>query len=473
LTRIHPGLIAALVAFVAFRLLPAPAGLSAEGWVVAALAVTMAILWISEAVPIAMTATLPFLILPLFGVGSATDVAASYASPVLFLVLGGAMVALAVEKAGLHRRIALAIARRTPGTERGVLLAFMAATAVTSMLVSNTATALIMLPVALALLSGIEAAPSEGGPAEAENRAEGLGKALVLGVAWAATIGGLGTLVGSPTNAIAAGIMNRALGTEISFLSWMGYGIPIVLLAIPATAWLLARLHGLSGKPIDRRVVLAALGDAGPLTRMERRLLPALLLLFIGWILLPLLHVRLGLPEVHDGIVAMGVALMLFVLPDGEEGRLLTTADLPRLPWDILLLFGGGLALAEGITQSGLAAWSGTQLEGLHSLHPVLLAMILVALIVLVTEFASNVATASGFIPVVAAVASGGLAPPLALAMAAALASSWGFMMPAGTPPNAIAFSSGRIHVIDLVKGGFLVNLMGIPLIVGVAFLLS
>ncbi|WP_448579809.1 SLC13 family permease [Thermaurantiacus sp.] len=472
MSRIHPGLIAAFLAFVAIRLLPVPAGLSAEGWLVAALAVAMAILWISEAVPIAMTATLPFLVLPLAGVGSAAEVAASYASPVLFLVLGGAMVALALEKAGLHRRIALSIARRTPQTESGVLLAFMAATAATSMLVSNTATALIMLPVALALLSGLEAARS-GGPAGARERTAGLGKALVLGVAWAATIGGLGTLVGSPTNAIAAGIMNRALGTEISFLSWMGYGIPIVLVAIPATAWLLARLHGLSRRPVDRRVVQRALGDAGPLTPVERRLLPALFLLFIGWILLPLLNVRLGLPEVGDGIVAMGVALLLFLLPDGKDGRLLTAADLPRLPWDILLLFGGGLALAEAITQSGLAAWSGRQLEGLHSLHPLLLATILVALIILVTEFASNVATASGFMPVVAAVAAGGLAPPLALAMAAALASSWGFMMPAGTPPNAIAFASGRIHVVDLVKGGFLVNLMGIPLIVGVAFLLS
>lgn len=463
---LHPGLFAALAAFVAMRLLPVPPGLAGEGWLVAALALAMAILWVTEALPIAVTAALPFIVLPLAGAGSPAEVAATYASPILFLVLGGAMIALAVEKAGLHRRIALSIARRTPGTLRGVLLAFMVATAITSMLVSNTATTLIMLPVALALVGALEATLPEGD-------GEGLAKALVLGVAWGATIGGLGTLVGSPTNAIAAGIMNRALGTDITFLSWMGYGLPVVALAIPATAFLLARLHGLAGTPIDRQVVLTALGTPDSLAAAERRLLPVLMLLLVGWILLPLVRDPLGLPEINDGIVAMAVALLLFVLPDGSGGHLLEADDLPRLPWDILLLFGGGLALAEAITRSGLASWSGSHLQGLHMLHPVLLAMLLVALIILVTEFASNVATASGFMPVVAAVAAGGLAPPLALAMAAALASSWGFMMPAGTPPNALAFASGRIHVIDLVKGGFLVNLLGIPLIVGVAFLLS
>ena len=460
------GLVAALAAFLLLRLLPVPAGLSESGWIVAALAVAMAILWITEALPIAVTATLPFLVLPFAGLGSTAEIAASYASPILFLVLGGAMIALAVEKTGLHRRIALSIARRTRGTEAGVLLAFMSATAVTSMLVSNTATALIMLPVAVALLGAL-------GPALPSGEEKGFGKALVLGVAWAATIGGLGTLVGSPTNAIAAGIMNRALGTDISFLSWMVFGIPIVALAIPATALTLARLHGLAGRPIERALVLEALGSSGRLGPGERRLIPVLGVLLFGWIVLPLVRQPLGLPEVNDGIVAMAVALALFLLPDGGGGRLLDRSDLPRLPWDILLLFGGGLALAEAITQSGLAAWSGTQLQGLHALHPVLLAMLLVALIILVTEFASNVATASGFMPVVAAVAASGAAPPLALAMAAALASSWGFMMPAGTPPNALAFATGRIRVIDLVRGGFLINLLGIPLIVGVAFLLA
>lgn len=456
----------AAAAFVGLRLLPAPAGLTADAWLVAAVAVAMAILWVSEAIPIAATATLPFILLPLFGRADPAAVAASYWSPILFLVLGGAMVARAIERAGLHKRIALMLAARTKSTERGLLLGFMAATAITSMIVSNTATALIMLPVALALLSALEAARGTANEA-------GFGKALVLGVAWAATIGGLGTLVGSPTNAVAAGILNRALGTDIGFLLWLGFGLPVVAVAIPLAALLLVRLHQVPAAPVDAAVVEAAIGRPGPMTVAERRLLPVLLFLLAGWVLLPLLRGPLELPDVEDATVAMVAALVLLVVPDGAGGRLLAAEDLPRLPWEVLLLFGGGLALAAAVTDTGLAGWIGTRLDGLAVLHPLLLAMLLVALMVLVTEFASNVATASGFMPVVAAVAAGGAAPPLALAMAAALASSWGFMMPAGTPPNALAFASGRIRVVDMVRGGLVLNLLGVGLLPVLAFLVA
>lgn len=460
------GVAVAVAIFVLLRLLPAPSGLSAEGWLVAAVAAAMAILWVTEAIPIAATATLPFVLLPVFGTASPAAVAASYASPILFLVLGGAMVARAIERSGLHRRIALGVAARTRGTERGLLLGFMAATALTSMLVSNTATALIMLPVALALVGALEAA--RGAEAEA-----GFGRALVLGVAWAATVGGLGTLVGSPTNAIAAGILNRSLGTDIAFLSWLAFGLPVVALSIPAAALLLIRLNRLGNAPVDRSVVAQAIGTPGPMTPAERRLVPVLALLLAGWVVLPLLRGPLGLAAVDDAIVAMAAALLLPVIPDGAGGRLLMAEDLPRLPWEVLLLFAGGLALAEAITATGLAGWIGAGLDGFATLHPLLLAMLLVALMVLVTEFASNVATASGFMPVVAAVAFGGAAPPLALAMPAALASSWGFMMPAGTPPNAIAFASGRIRVADMVKGGFWLDLLGVVLLPAVAFIVA
>ncbi len=464
LRELPPGLAVAVLAFLLLRLVPVPDGLAAEGWLVAAVAVAMACLWVSEAIPIAATATLPFVLLPLAGGADPAKVAASYWSPILFLVLGGAMVARAIEKAGLHRRVALAIVARTRATERGLLLGFMAATALTSMLVSNTATALIMLPVALALVGALEAA--RGAEAEA-----GFARALVLGVAWAATIGGLGTLVGSPTNAIAAGILNRALGTDISFLSWLAFGLPVVALSIPAAALLLIRLNRLSSATVDPVLVAAAIGTPGPLSAAERRLLPVIALLLAGWVVLPPVRAALGLEAVDDGIVAMGAALLLLVVPDGAGGRLLDGADLPRLPWEVLLLFGGGLALATAITDTGLAGWIGARLEGVADLHPLLLAMLLVALMVLVTEFASNVATASGFLPVVAAVAGGGAAAPLALAVPAALASSWGFMMPAGTPPNALAFASGRIRVRDMVKAGFWLNLMGVLLLPAIGLL--
>ncbi|MFQ3665398.1 MAG: DASS family sodium-coupled anion symporter [Sphingomonadaceae bacterium] len=462
------GLLLAAGTFLLLRLLPVPEGLSAAGWAVAAVGSAMAILWFTEAIPISVTAALPFLLLPAMGVGTPADIAASYWSPILFLVLGGAMVARAVEKTGLHRRVALAVVKRAPGTRFGLLLGFMAATAVISMIVSNTASALIMLPVALALLAAVE-------PTLPEARRQGFGKALVLGVAWAATLGGLGTLVGSPTNAIAAGIINRAMDVEIDFLTWLGFGLPVVLIALPVTALVLTGLHRVSGARLDRELVAAAIGEAGPLSVPERRLLPLIVLLLAGWVSLPLLREPLGLPPVDDGTLAMAAGLLLFALPTGRTPgeRFLEPEDLPSLPWPILLLFGGGLALAGAITDSGLAAYIGEQLEGLQAVHPMLLAMLLVLLIVMVTEFASNVATASGFIPVVAAVAAGGAAPPLALAMPAALASSWGFMMPAGTPPNAIAFSSGRLRVADMVKGGFVINLIGVPLLVLVCFAIA
>jgi sodium-dependent dicarboxylate transporter 2/3/5 len=460
---VAPGALVAAGAFLALRLAPAPAGLGADGWAVAAIGLAIAILWLSEAIPIAVSATLPFLLLPLLTDAETATVARSYWSPVLFLVLGGAMAARAVEKSGLHARVALAIAARAPGTAVGILLAFMAATALISMAVSNTSTALMMMPVALALAAAVSRPEDDR-----------LTKAVILGVAWAATIGGLGTLIGSPTNAIAAGIMNAALGTGIDFLTWAAFGLPLVLLAVPMAAAILAGTYRLKGLTVDHAALTSALPDPGPLSAPERRLIPFLLLLVGGWVVLPLLSGPLGLPRLEDGTVAMAVAFLLFLAPDGRGGTLLDRGDLKALPWDVLLLFGGGLALADAMTDTGLAGFLGSLVGAdVAGLHPLLLVAILVALVILVTEFASNVATASGFMPVVAALVSAGGAAPLMLAMPTALASSWGFMMPAGTPPNAIAFGTGRLKVRDMAKPGLVLNLAGVPLIVLLSWAMS
>jgi sodium-dependent dicarboxylate transporter 2/3/5 len=444
-----------LLLFVGLRLLPAPAGLTEAAWAVAAVATLMAFWWVTEALPLSMTAVLPFLLLPMMGAMPAGDVAALYWSPIIFLVLGGAMVALALEGHGLHRRLATGIARAAPPSARGLLLAMMAATAVTSMLVSNTATALIMMPVALAVAGSREA------------RVPGLAAALVLGVAYAASIGGLGTLVGSPTNAIAAGIIERAMGLQISFLSWAAFGQPVVWLAIPLVAFVLIHFYRVPRIAVDRGALLTALGEQSPLGTDQRRVLAVVLALLAGWIILPLFGKSLGLPPLDDGIVAMAAALALLMLPASAGGPLLPWDSLKRVPWEILLMFGGGLALAGAITDSGLAAWMGDHLAGLSGLPLWLLAALLVAVIILVTEFASNVATASGFMPVVAAVIGATGADPIMLAMCAALASSWGFMMPAGTGPNAIAYATGEVPVTQMVRAGLIVNLLGVPLIVG------
>lgn len=448
--------------FGGMRAMPVPDGLSAEAWAVAAVAVAMAILWLTEALPLAMTSVLPFLLLPLLGVMAPAQVAGLYWSPILFLVLGGALVATAVETHGLHRRLALAIVGHAPASLRGLLAALMAATALMSMLVSNTATALIMMPVALAVVGAL--------PDAGRGRAA-LPVATVLGVAYSANIGGLGTLVGTPTNAISAAIVERSLGLEVDFLTWLTFGLPLVVLAIPAVALLLIRMFDVPGDRLEPEALRALVGKQGPLGRDERWLIPLLILLLLGWVVLPLLLPALGLPAPDDGMVAMAISVLLFLVPSEKGGALLDwQVARVRVPWDILLLFGGGLALAGAITDSGLAAWLGLRMQALGGLHPMLLALAVVTVVVLVTEFASNVAAASAFMPVVAAVALETGNAPLPLVMGAAFAATWGFMMPSGTPPNAIAFATGRVTIGQMVRAGALVNLAGILLIVLVCF---
>jgi sodium-dependent dicarboxylate transporter 2/3/5 len=447
-----------------------PQGLSAEGYVALGLLVVMALWWFTEALPVTATALLPFVVLPLAGAGAIADVASSYMAPVLFLVLGGALLALAMEKSGLHRRVALAVVSRAGTNPRRLVLAFMGATAFVSMWVSNTASALIMMPIATSVLAAVlPARPAPG------TRPPDFAAALVLGVAYAATIGGLGTLIGSPTNAIAAGIIERTLGLRIGFLEWALVGVPLVVVSIPVSWWLLTRLVFRSMPPeFDRAALVAAIGERPALTSGERRLLPILGAAVIGWIALPWLRTLPGLATLDDATIAIVAALALFVVPAGTRAgtasgdrtaTLLEWSDTARAPWDVLVLFGGGLALAEAITATGLGDWIGTQLAGLGAL-PIALTMLgIVLTVIFVTEFASNVAAAASFIPIVAGLAGAIDAPALLLVLPAAFAATWGFMVPSGTPPNAIAYATGYVRVRDMVRAGFWIDLLGLALI--------
>ncbi len=440
-----------------------PAGMPREAFVTAGLVVLMAAWWMTEALPLTATALMPFLVLPFAGVLTAKETASAYYSPILFLILGGAFIALAIERTGLHRRLALALLRMvgSRGGQTGVLLAFMGTAAILSMLISNTSTALIMMPMALAVLRG-------GGSQDGDT--EGLAGALPMGIAFAASIGGLGTLVGSPTNAIAVGLLDTLTGTRITFAQWAFYGLPVVVLGVPLAAYLVARVQKVASRPFDTAAARTAIDTHSAWSSAERRLVPVVAVTFLLW--MGQMWIARYLPEgsLTDGTIAILMGLTLFLLPDGTGRPLLTWEEADRAPWGVIMMFGGGLALAAGMAASGLADWLGQALLPLEAWPLVLVAIAVVAMVVLITEFASNVATASGIIPVVASLVVALGVDPVLLAMPAALAASWGFMLPAGTGPNAIAWSTGRIRIERMVKAGLLLDLFGIVMIVAVVW---
>lgn len=461
------GLLLGPLVFALTVLLAPPAGMPAGAWLVAGLTLWMAAWWMTEAVPLAVTALLPFLVLPLAGVSTAEVTAATYYSPILFLLLGGAFIALAIERTGLHRRLSLAILRAA-GAKGGagrLLLAFMLSTALLSMFISNTSTALIMMPMALAVLDGGAPSAGRGGAQQ-----EGMHGALPMGIAFAASIGGLGTIVGSPTNAIAVGLLDEIAGVRITFAEWSLYGVPLVLLSVPLAAWIVARVQRVSAQPFDIAAARAAIDTRAAWTAPERRLVPLFMLTFLAWVTQPLVAPVLPPGSWTDGTIAVIAGLALFLLPDGTGRPLLVWREAEAAPWSVIFMFGGGLALAAGMQASGLAAWIGTALVPLESWPLLLVAFTVVGLVIIVTEFASNVATATGIVPVVAALVVALGADPVLLALPAALAASWGFMLPAGTGPNAIAWATGRIRIGAMVRAGALLDIAGVLLIVGVVW---
>ncbi len=466
------GLALGPLVFAATLIAAPPAGMAWGAWTVAGLTVWMAAWWMTEAVPLAVTALLPFVVLPLVGVATAEATAATYYSPILFLLLGGAFIALAIERTGLHRRLSLAILRMV-GTSGGpvrLLLGFMIAAALLSMFISNTSTALIMMPMALAVLDG----GGGGDRSDGEGfRQDGIYGALPMGIAFAASIGGLGTIVGSPTNAIAVGLLDTIAGVRITFVQWSLYGVPLVAFSIPLAAWIVARVQNVAAHPFDIDAARAAIATHARWSAPEQRLVPLFALTFLAWVTQPLVAPLLPAGSWTDGTIAVIASLALFLLPDGTGRPLLIWQEADRAPWSVIFMFGGGLALAAGMQASGLAAWTGKALLPLADWPLVLVALAVVALVIVVTEFASNVATATGIVPVVAALVVALGADPVLLALPAALAASWGFMLPAGTGPNAIAWATGRIRIGAMVKAGALLDMAGIALIVAVVWTIA
>ena len=321
-----------------------------------------------------------------------------------------------------------------------------------------------MMPMALAVLAG--------GGVDAEQQ-DGLAGALPMGIAFAATIGGLGTIVGSPTNAIAVALLDSMIGLKISFAQWTAFGLPIVIAGVPAAALIIARVQKVSRHPFDVAAARAAIDSHAAWTLPEKRLVPIIAVTFLLWMLVPLLQDYVPQGSLTDGTIAVAAGLALFILPDGTGRPLLVWKEADRAPWGVILMFGGGLALAAGMGASGLADWLGSALLPLSAVPLILVAIALVGMVVLITEFASNVATASAIIPVVASLTVAMGVDPVLLAMPAALAASWGFMLPAGTGPNAIAWSTGRIRLPRMVGAGLLLDLLGIVMIVVIVWTIA
>lgn len=447
--------------------LPPPDGMPPAGWRTAAVAVLMAVWWATEAVPLAATALIPLVAFPLLGVAPPRALAGAYGDPLIFLFLGGFLLALAIQRAGLHRRLALAVTAAAGTGPRALIGGFMLATAFLSMWVSNTATAVLMLPIARAVILVVE---REAG----ERAAAGFAKALLLAIAYAASIGGIATLIGTPPNALLASFLARSHGIELGFAAWLAVGLPLAAILLGTTWLVLTRLlfplpEG-ALRPIAR--TLARERDAtGPLRPAERRVAVIFATTALAWLARPWLEPVL--PGLDDTGIAILAGLALFVLPagTGPGERLLDWASARELPWGVLLLFGGGLALAQAIAGSGLADWLGQRLGALHGLPPLLVVVVVTALVVFLTELTSNTATAATFLPLAAALATALGVEVWLLAMPVATAASCAFMMPVATPPNAIVYASGHLRIADMARAGLILNLAAIVAISAIAAL--
>jgi solute carrier family 13 (sodium-dependent dicarboxylate transporter), member 2/3/5 len=439
-----------------------PEGLSREGWTTVSLLALMIVWWVTEAVPIAATALLPLAVLPLAGVRTPAEAAEAYADPIVFLFIGGFMIASAIERWNLHARIALHVAARVGTRPSALIGGFILASGLISMWISNTATALMLMPIAVAVAREMEA-HGDADPA--------LGAGLVLGVAYAASLGGMGTPVGSPTNLIAMGYLNDQ-GIPLSFGQWMLLGVPVVALTLPVLWWLLARDlrrdrgdDGGRGREVIRSA-LTALGSASP---AERRVLVVFLLVALAWMLRELLLRVPGLERLSDtGIAIMG-ALALFLLPSGapagQPSRLLDWETAERIPWGIVILFGGGLSVAGAMEATGLSEWLAQALGGLRTFDQLLIIAALLLVTLVATEAMSNVATLTAMLPIVGAFAGAMEVNPLLLVFPVSIAASLGFMLPIATAPNAIAYATGRAPLRRMLRVGFLLNMAGIAAI--------
>jgi len=462
------GRIAGPLAFILLYFFVEASGLAPEGKLMLGLTLWMAIWWITEAVPIAGTALLPLVVLPLLGVLSIKQVSSNYMDPTVLLYMGGFLLATAIEKWGLHRRIALNIINLLGTDLRRIVLGFMLATGFLSMWISNSATALMMLPIGLAVIGQFKNhLGDENGILSTH-----LAKNILLGIAYAASIGGMATLIGTPTNNILRAVVEKLYNYTIDFNEWMLFAFPftVVLMAI---AWFYLVNFG---NPLPKKfqlseaksVIQEQLFKLGKITFEEKTVLIVFGLVCFSWITRSFLLAPF-IPAFDDTIIALLGVLLLLLLPssgkNGEKGRILDWKTAEQIPWGVLILFGGGLALAEGFKETGLADWIGQHLSLIEGVSFFVLLLIIVAAVNFLTEVTSNVATASMLLPILASVAIKLDVHPFGLMVGATLAASCAFMLPVATPPNAVVFGPGYLKIKDMVKAGLWLNILSIILL--------
>ncbi|TWK75309.1 Sodium-dependent dicarboxylate transporter SdcS [Bacillus paralicheniformis] len=466
------GLLLGPALFFAVILFFFPEGLSHEGRMVLATTLWVAAWWITEAVPIPAASLLPIVLLPLTGALEGSVVTASYGDPIVFLFLGGFLIALAMERWNLHKRIALHIISVVGTSTSRIVLGFMAATGFLSMWVSNTAAVMMMLPIGTAIIyqvSDVMKAERKDLAAEKEK----FSKALIFGIGYAGTIGGLGTLIGTPPNLILAASFKTLYGVEISFGGWMAFAVPVVVILLLAVWLYLTKVaHPIQMKqlPGGKELIQAEKRKLGKISFEESMVLLIFSFAAFMWVTRTFLWDG-KIPGIDDTMIAIFAASLLFLIPSlNKGGRILDWNVSKDLPWGILLLFGGGLALAAGFKETGLAEWIGGRLTVLDGFHFVVIVIVSTALVLFLTEITSNTATATMILPVLASLALALNVHPFALMVPAAMAANCAFMLPVGTPPNAIIFASGKLKISEMVKTGFVINIFTLILIIGAVF---
>ena len=454
-----------LVVFALMLFMPAPEGLTQDAWKVAAIVALMAIWWATEAIPVPVTALLPLALFPLFQITSFKSAALPYANPNIYLFLGGFMLAIAIERSGLHKRMALKMILAAGSSGMKLIGGFMLVAALISMFVMNTSTTLMLLPIGLAVCSVIATTI----PGLNEQDKKFFDTALMLGIAYAATIGGMSTLVGTAPNIVFSAFMLETYGVEISMIDWMMLGVPLAAVML-VSAWIILTKYIFPISFITsnetKEHLHRMLDDLGPLSKDELKISVIFGLTALAWIFRKGLDNFNSLSGLTDAGIAIISAILLFMIPSSNnKGDLLNWDSSNKLPWGLLLLFGGGLSIAAQINSTGLGIWIGEGLSILGTVPPIMLIFFVAALIIFLTEITSNVATTSTFLPVFGAVAIGLGILPVSLTVPVCLAASCAFMLPVATPPNAIVFGANKFSIPDMIRAGLALNIIGIILV--------